>query len=318
MLDSDYWLLDSGRKAAKLAPRGKISYSLLERAGFFSFMALLSSFNEDRPVSYFRGYPIYCATLLTIAYSLGVIATAFLREMRMLDSLIFSPARSIMGGEVWQILSYSFVNFPNFFTIFSLFFLYIAAVEVEKYIGRSRFLILYALLVLTPVLGLTAWFLLFHESYAFAGDYCISIGFVIAFCTLYPGLQWFGVLSLRWIGVISFVLAALVYVSEGDWPGLLVLTLAAGGSFGYVRFLQSGGEFPRVPNPFKLRPRPRLRVVPTSGPSSRRTESRPTGEGPELDALLDKIARNGLGSLTAKERAALERAREKLLENDRK
>jgi membrane associated rhomboid family serine protease len=300
-----------------LAPGGKFPYSLAERAGFFSLMALLSSFNEDRPVSYFRGYPIYCATLLTIAYSLGVIATAFLRELRMLDTLIFSPARSIMGGEVWQIFTYSFVNFPNFFTIFSLFFLYIAAVEVEKYLGRSRFLLLYALLVLTPVLGFTAWFLLFRESYAFAGDYCISIGFVIAFCTLYPGLQWFGVLSLRWVGVISFVLAALVYVSEGDWPGLLVLTLAAGGSFGYVRFLQSGGELPRIPNPFKLRPRRRPRVVPSSGPS-RRAEPRPNGEGPELDVLLDKIARNGLGSLTAKERAALERAREKLLENDRK
>ena len=38
-------------------------------------MALLSSFNEDRPVTYFRGYPIYYAPILTIAYAIGVLGT---------------------------------------------------------------------------------------------------------------------------------------------------------------------------------------------------------------------------------------------------
>jgi hypothetical protein len=36
----------------------------------------------------------------------------------------------------------------------------------------------------------------------------------------------------------------------------------------------------------------------------------------EIDQLLDKISKQGLNSLTAQERAALERAREKLLEKD--
>jgi hypothetical protein len=43
-------------------------------------MALLSSFNEDRPVSYIRGYPIYCATLLTVAYGLGILLSALLHQ----------------------------------------------------------------------------------------------------------------------------------------------------------------------------------------------------------------------------------------------
>jgi hypothetical protein len=37
-----------------------------------------------------------------------------------------------------------------------------------------------------------------------------------------------------------------------------------------------------------------------------------------LDELLEKISKHGLASLTHQERAALERAREKLLENDQK
>ena len=40
-------------------------------------------------------------------------------------------------------------------------------------------------------------------------------------------------------------------------------------------------------------------------------------ETAEIDPLLDKIAKHGRNSLTAQERAALERARAKLLEKDR-
>ena len=36
----------------------------------------------------------------------------------------------------------------------------------------------------------------------------------------------------------------------------------------------------------------------------------------EIDALLDKIAQSGLGSLTAKERAKLEKGRERLLKKE--
>ncbi len=85
-------------------------------------MALLSSFNEDRPVSYFRGHPIYCATILTIAYGVGVLATFFAKAFGALDALVsllaFDTAHSIVGGQIWQIFTYSFVDFPSFFTYY--------------------------------------------------------------------------------------------------------------------------------------------------------------------------------------------------------
>jgi hypothetical protein len=70
----------------------------------------------------------------------------------------------------------------------------------------------------------------------------------------------------------------------------------------------------RLVNP--LRKRPKLRVVPP--PRPRPTQVSEPAENIEIDPLLDKISRKGLGSLTAAERSALERAREKLLENDKK
>src|ERR1700688_2742850 len=117
-------------------------------------MALLSSFNEDRPVSYFRGYPIYCATILTISYAVGVLATFFAKAFGALDALVallaFDSAHSIVGGQLWQIFTYSFVDFPSFFTIIGLLFLYVSAVEIEKYIGRARFSPLYGRTALFP------------------------------------------------------------------------------------------------------------------------------------------------------------------------
>ena len=65
-------------------------------------MALISSFNENRPVSYFRGYPIYYATILTIAYGLGVVLTAIFGAAGLsLEPFVFIPERSILGGQIW-------------------------------------------------------------------------------------------------------------------------------------------------------------------------------------------------------------------------
>ena len=282
-------------------------------------MALLSSFNEDRPVSYIRGYPIYCATLLTVAYAAGILLTTVFRQaIDLMGLFAFLPSRSIFQGQIWQIFTWTFINVPSFFTLFSLFFLYIAAVEVEKYIGRARFLTLYGILILTPVFAYTAWMFVFRDFYPLNGDYNVTVGFFIAFCTLYPGLQWLGFLSLRWLGVISYAIGALMYISQRDWLDLLILSLVCLAAFGYIRFLQAGVEVPSIPNPFRAFRRPRFRVVskspsrPAPPPELRQTDNN------EIDRLLDKIAKYGLASLSAKERDALERARARLLEKDGK
>jgi hypothetical protein len=97
----------------------------------------------------------------------------------------------------------------------------------------------------------------------------------------------------------------------------LLLWVVCGSSFGYIRFLQYGGELPRIPKLFRRRPQ--FRVLPKAKPrSSAPAVELRQGDSSELDQLLEKISKHGLASLTYQERAALERAREKLLENDQK
>ena len=282
-------------------------------------MALLSSFNEDRPVTYFRGHPIYCATILTVAYAMGVLATFLAKALGSLDALIsllaFDTAHSILGGQIWQIFTYSFVDLPSFFTIVGLLFLYVSAVEIEKYIGKARFLTLYGIIVLIPVVSLSVLAIFVNFPLRFLGQTQIMIGLFIAFCTLYPGVQWGGFLTAKWVAIASLVLSSAIDLSSSDWISLGELWLISGFSFGYIRFLQRGGELPSFR--IALRRRPKLRVV--QKPKSR---SRPSNivvvgnDTAEIDHLLDKIAKHGLSSLTSQERAELERARAKLLEKD--
>ena len=282
-------------------------------------MALLSSFNEDRPVTYFRGHPIYCATILTVAYAMGVLATFLAKALGSLDALIsllaFDTAHSILGGQIWQIFTYSFVDLPSFFTIVGLLFLYVSAVEIEKYISKARFLTLYGIIVLIAVVSLSAPAIFVNFPLRFLGQTQIMIGLFIAFCTLYPGVQWGGFLTAKWVAIASLVLSSAIDLSSSDWISLGELWLISGFSFGYIRFLQRGGELPSFR--IALRRRPKLRVV--QKPKSR---SRPSNivvvgnDTAEIDHLLDKIAKHGLSSLTSQERAELERARAKLLEKD--
>jgi membrane associated rhomboid family serine protease len=283
-------------------------------------MALLSSFNEDRPVTYFRGYPIYYATILTVTYAVGVLATFLAQAFGGWEAIVlllaFDPARSILGGQIWQIFTYSFIDVPSFFTIIGLLFLYVSAVEIEKYIGKARFLTLYGVIILIPVVSLTAFGLITGSSIRYFGQTQVMIGLFIAFCTLYPGVQWGGFLTAKWVAIGSLVLSSAVDLSSSAWVSLGELWLISGFAFGYIRFLQRGGELPSFR--FPLRRRPKLKVVqkPKSRPRPAIIEAADTGNV-EMDQLLDKISKHGLNSLTSQERAALERAREKLLEKDK-
>jgi len=284
-------------------------------------MTLLSSFNEDRPVTHFRGYPIYYATILTITYAIGILATFIAKASGSLEWLIswlaFEPTRSILGGRIWQIVTYTLIDSPSFFTVIGLLFLYVSAIEVERYIGKTCFLTLYGIMILIPVVTLS--FLLFAADYRviYFRQRGIAIGFFIAFCTLYPGIQWGGFFTAKWVAIVSLIVASLADLSSAAWVPLAELWMTSAFSFGYIRFLQRGGERPSFWLTKSLRRRPKLRVVPQprSRPPPAEVKESPTIE---IDPLLDKISKQGLESLTLEERNALEQAREKLIEKDKK
>jgi hypothetical protein len=73
------------------------------------------------------------------------------------------------------------------------------------------------------------------------------------------------------------------------------------------------GDFWDRVNPFKRRPK--LRVLPSPARSRGRDDEDAVDS---IDPLLDKIAKTGIDSLTPKERARLEKAREALMKRERR
>lgn len=269
--------------------------------------------DDCRPLTWVGRLPVYLTTVLTALYAFSTIAvTIALSAGVSVVPLIFYPS-SFLGGQVWQIFTYSFVEKVTFFTPLNLFFLFFAGQQVESYLGRRRFLGLLFLTVIVPVAVDLLWY--WHgRLWGMSGSFFISVGLFMGFAALYPNTDWFGFIPMKWVALIGFVLAAMSYVGDHDWPGLSALIAVCAASLTYVRLLQFGGfVFLREAIVEKLRPKPKF-VLPIPRPPVPRPRLERTEDVMDsIDPLLEKISKHGIESLTPAERQRLERARLELL-----
>ena len=151
------------------------------------------------------------------------------------------------------------------------------------------------------------------------GDFALFV----AFATMAPSvLLLFGV-SAKWTALIFLSVQVLSYAAAHAWGQLLHSLSAAAFAFGYIRLQQGLWELPQFRMP---QSRPKLRVleavpVPAASAQSKTPDltllpDDDAGALASIDPLLEKISRNGIGSLSSEERAQLEMAREVLLKKD--
>jgi hypothetical protein len=265
--------------------------------------------DDNRPVTWIGRYPIRVITIVVAAYVLGMFATVILSTAHVsLMPFAFDPRRFVRGA-LWQPFTCTLIQFPSFFFLISMLFLHWSGAEVEKVLGRNRFLAFLTLLLLVPPCFMLAWSVL-GQHWTYAGSYELTVGMFVAFAVLHPNLEMFGWVTLKWLAFAGLVLASMQYLPSHDWGYLSVLWGMCLASFCYIRFVQD-----RLPIRLNLRrfqffrPRPKFRVVPK--PSVRRME--PDDVSVSVDAILEKISKSGMSSLTESERRQLERARAQLL-----
>jgi membrane associated rhomboid family serine protease len=262
--------------------------------------------NDYSPLTWYKRTPIYVTTVLVALFVAGMFVTVFLKTARfnVEDVFAFSPAALWRRGAAWQLVTYPLLAMPSFFFLFAMFCFYWFGTDVERYLGRSRFYKLLALLLLAPPALLSLWWMAGAETMS-AGSSNLTIGFFVAFATLYPNLEYWGWITMKWLAFAGIVLSSMNYLPNHDWPGLSVLLATCGLAFGYVRFLQLGGsvELPdAITRIFKRKPKFKVvRAAPDDDPHA------------TIDPLLDKISKRGLASLTQRERDQLQRAREALM-----
>lgn len=271
--------------------------------------------DDYQPVGWMGRYPIRITTILAALFVVGMFATVIAQSARWdLTPLAFRSS-SFLHGALWQPFTCILLQQASFFFIFNIFFLYWSGTEVEKYLGRWRYLQLIGLLLLVPPVVMLLWSAA-GVSWIYSGSYEITIGLFIAFATLYPGVELFGWVTLKWLAFAGLVLASMQYLPAHQWGFLTVLWGMCLTSYLFIRRVQRPypSEFQAAfsENVARLfRRKPKFRVVPrdsggrTIGPEDDVYES--------IDPVLDKISKSGIGSLTASERRALDRARNRLL-----
>jgi hypothetical protein len=270
---------------------------------------------EHQPVMWLRGYPVYAAHFLVLVFVVSMLGASLLMAFSaqyVLDWLIFSSER-VLKGEAWRIFTYGFVNPPSIWP-FAIEMVMIAwfGRELEKFFGRRKFLLLFGCIyflspLLCTLIGVWHPMSLAGESGAFA--------LFVAFATLYPNVvMLFNVLA-KWVAVILVGLCILMALAYHDWAGLVSLLATVGFAHAFVRYQQGHFALPRISLPGK---KPKLRVLPDLKPQKNSgAKIQKEDSMVEIDALLDKIALSGMSSLTPKERARLDAAREDLLKKGR-
>lgn len=212
---------------------------------------------------------------------------------------------AFMHGRIWQLFTYMFLHGGAMHLFFNMLILYMLGPETERGMGRRHFLIMY---LSSGVLGGLGWVLLTSGHVPCVGASGAVFGIIGAFGTLYAQrvitvLVFFilPVTTRAWIMAASLGAIELLFVifqREGTVAhGVHVAGGLAGSLYALIVFRP---EVARRLFRFRFRRRPRLTVLEGGG-----------GEAPdhrEVDRILDKIAREGMSSLSRQERDLLGRA----------
>jgi membrane associated rhomboid family serine protease len=275
--------------------------------------------DDYRPLFWVQGRPLYANTLIIIghvtAFVVSALCIAYFGYAPVSEALALNTPQVWQEGQVWRLFSYvafdpAFFGQRSVWIIFSIILLYFFGREVEQLLGRKTYLKFYAALIIIPAILLCLFGLFVPSSYLNCCD--VIFGVFVAFATIYPGAMpsmWIPLTAraLMWIllGVFTLIdLALHAYTSifmlwSCSAVGYLSMRLVGAGQG--MNWFANWLEERRM---HRLTRRHQFKVV----QDKKATES--------IDAILEKISRQGVGSLDAHERATLEKARAKLLKRD--
>ena len=115
----------------------------------------------------------------------------------------------------------------------------------------------------------------------------------------------------KWVALVFIAAYSLQLLAFHAWVELAVLWLSVSLAYGFIQLRGAGPELAWLTDwTSRWRSKRSLKVVPR--PTVRRVVE-PDNIYDSIDPVLDKISKSGIGSLTASERRALDRARNRLL-----
>lgn len=228
------------------------------------------------------------------------------RAPRAFDTLFGLSVYFYKDFFLWQLITYMFLHAGIWHILFNMLILYFLGTEIERLLGAKSFLSIY---LLSGMLGGLGWLLLSD------GGICIGasgavFGLLGAYVALFPNryitvLIFFVLPVTMRAWVLAAILAGIDFfiltsrVESGIANAAHLAGLLAGYVFAFIVF-RKGGLNIRIIRNGKIKNPMGLKVL--------KREDADGGASAEIDRILDKIANEGMQSLTRRERTVLEQA----------
>ena len=229
----------------------------------------------------------------------------------------------LLHGYVWQLITYQFMHGSLLHLLLNGWAIYSFGTELERLLGRNKF---FALMIASGVLGgIFQGFAAFVWPQYFDGPVvgasASAFGLVAAFALIYPTREI--TMLIFYIIPVNLRAKTLLYISGGmalagfsfptvaaHYLGNVAHTAHLGGMLMgvfFVRKIIQENWFERRADTTERAEQRRPAMA-----TARKEASPASAVMNEVDAILDKISARGIGSLTARERDVLEKARNKM------
>jgi hypothetical protein len=279
-----------------------------------------SESNDYQPFGYIGRIPLYFSTCLVLLYCTSLVALVFCHFFHgpSVELLLCYDGLSVTKQyQFWRLLTYPVVNVPpSIWFPLEMYLLYSFGREVERFIGRTAFMMLYvSLVVLAPCLSTAAVALHPDLIIVFGRSFTPNFAVFVAFAAIYPNVEIFFTFKAKWVAAILIGIYSLEFIYYNQVVDLLLFWATCAAAFAFIKYLRGQIQF-SLRDYFRQR-RSRQVLKPLPRPKAAQRMLPPKSERDDviesIDPLLDKIAKHGISSLTAGERAKLEEARAELL-----
>ena len=272
-------------------------------------------------LGYGYGIPRIVKRLLIINIAVFVLTTIMVRWQDMIYYVFgLVPALVNTRFMVWQFFTYMFLHGGISHIFFNMLVLWMFGAELEYNWGSRDFIIYY--LVCGVGGGLLVWFTAFLGLSSMTaptiGASGAIFGLLVAFGLMWPDrlIYIWGIIPMKALHlVLLFGAIDLFSGLTGSGGRIAVFAHVGGGLTGFI-YLKFGWrmavQFEGLANRMKRR---KFTVIDGGRSASRKDSPRDSESGgvhpdidEEVDRILDKIAREGMDSLTDRERRILDRA----------
>jgi len=278
-------------------------------------MAVWTAQSDDDPLFHVQGHGVFVTELLVALYVVLFVLEALSQALGIqgwFAQLALSTSGVVSHGRVWQLLTYPLLNPLSIWFAVEMLMLYWFGREVERALGRKGFIALYLSLIVVPALLLVCLGLATHQDYGYNGSSSLHFTLFVAFAMLFPETSVFFGLIAKWVAVVLVALNTLLCVAYHQWPQLAILWAGVGVAGAAIRIPFVSGFITWIE---EKQERDRQLRVQAKIAERKRIEER---RNQSIDPILDKIARQGIQSLTRDEREQLEQARLELLKRDQR